>query len=232
MDFVVANGENAAGGFGITEPVLRELLEYGVDCVTTGNHFLHRREILSCLVKDMPILRPVNYPPEVPGRGAAVFPSRAGVDVGVISLQGRIFMLPVDCPFRVGLAESEKLHGRSPVVLVDFHAEATAEKVALGRHLDGRVSAVIGTHTHVQTSDDRILPEGTAYITDVGMTGPFDSVIGMETGASIQRLITQIPIRLKVGSGALRMNGALVDIDPESGRSTMIERLDLATDVC
>ncbi|HJX11943.1 MAG TPA: TIGR00282 family metallophosphoesterase [Dehalococcoidales bacterium] len=217
---VIANGENVAGGFGLTEGTARELLDDGVDVITSGNHIWAQKEIIPYLGSNMPILRPLNYPAGVPGRGYLV----AGRAL-VVNLIGRTFMNSYDCPFRAMDELLEGLDPRPPVIIVDFHAEATSEKVALGRYLDGRVSAVLGTHTHVGTIDTRILPEGTAYVTDIGMTGPEDSVIGDEVGSVIQRFLTMMPHRLSVGGGKPLLNAVMVAVDENTGRATAIERI-------
>jgi len=220
IDLVIANGENAAGGFGLTVDTARELLGDGIDVLTSGNHIWAQKEIIPHLDADMPILRPLNYPAGVPGRGYL----RAG-KVLVVNLIGRTFMMSYDCPFRTMDRLLEELDPRPKVIVVDFHAEATSEKVALGRYLDGRVSAVLGTHTHVGTIDTRILPGGTAYVTDIGMTGPEDSVIGDDAESVIQRFLTQMPHHLSVGKGAPTLNTILVEINESSGKATGIERI-------
>ena len=230
VDLVIANGENAAGGFGLTEKIARKLHSYGADVVTTGNHVWDRKEFAEYLQQTNRVLRPLNYPVEAPGIGSTVVHSRSGIPVGVINLQGRTSMPPTDCPFHAGRAEVERLKRTTPVVFVDFHAEATAEKMALAWHLDGLASAVIGTHTHVQTADERILPRGTAYLTDAGMTGPHDSVIGVRSEIAVQRFLTQIPVRFKPSESNLVLCGALVEIDPESGTALEIERLQIEVD--
>ncbi len=220
IDLVIANGENAAGGFGLTVSTARELLGNGVDVLTSGNHIWAQKEIIPHLDADMPILRPLNYPEGVPGRGYL----RTGNTL-VVNLIGRTFMISYDCPFRTMDRLLEELDPRPKVIVVDFHAEATSEKVALGRYLDGRVSAVLGTHTHVGTIDTRILPGGTAYVTDIGMTGPEDSVIGDDAESVIQRFLTQMPHHLSVGKGNAALNAILVEINESSGKATGIERI-------
>jgi len=220
IDLVIANAENAAGGFGLTRNTARELLCNGVDVLTSGNHIWAQKEIIPHLNGDMPILRPLNYPPEVPGRGYLVIGQ-----VMVVNLIGRTFMSNFDCPFRAMDRLLEELAKRPPVIIVDFHAEATSEKVALGRYLDGRVSAVLGTHTHVGTIDTRLLAGGTAYVSDIGMTGPMDSIIGDDAEAVMQRFLTMMPHRLLVARGKAELNAVLVGIDEKSGRATSIERL-------
>lgn len=222
IDLVIANGENTAGGFGITVETAYELLESGVDVLTSGNHIWDQKEIVPHLDEGLPLLRPANYP-DAPGRGYLVHR-----DVMVINLIGRVFMAPLECPFRTAdrLLKEAKADGAPPVIVVDFHAEATSEKQALGWYLDGRVSAIFGTHTHVGTVDTRILPRGTAYLTDVGMTGPVNSVIGSETRAVLDRFLTALPNRLSVATGPVIMNSVLVEVDPETGKALTIQRLD------
>jgi len=220
LDLVIANAENAAGGLGLTLETARELLDAGVDVLTSGNHIWAQKDIIPHLDGDLPILRPLNYPPGVPGKGYMV--SKQAM---VVNLMGRTFMSEYDCPFRIMeklLTETEHC---PPVVIIDFHAEATSEKMALGRYLDGRVSAVLGTHTHVGTIDAQLLPRGTAYVTDIGMTGPVDSVIGSDVEAVIQRFLTMIPHSLPVGKGRTMFNGILVEVADDSGRGVSIERI-------
>jgi metallophosphoesterase (TIGR00282 family) len=220
VDLVVANAENIAGGIGVTLATAQELLEAGVDVLTSGNHVWAEREIIPHLDGELPIIRPLNYPPGVPGRGyLTVGP------VMVVNLIGRTFMSSFDCPFRTMDRLLGEFESKPPVIIVDFHAEATSEKVALGRYLDGRVSAVLGTHTHVGTIDTRLLPRGTAYVTDIGMTGPIDSVIGDDIEAVTSRFLTMIPHRLAVGKGRVELNAVLVDVDKVSGRALSIERV-------
>lgn len=225
IEFTVANGENAAGGMGITPAIAIEILDQGVDVLTSGNHIWAKKEIVPFLDEELRILRPANYPPKVPGRGSGIFHSRSGEKVGVLNLEGRVFMRHLDCPFRVGEKEVELLRKETNVILVDFHAEATSEKMALGWFLDGRVSAVLGTHTHVQTSDERILDEGTAYISDAGMTGPMDSVIGIRKEIALERLLTQIPWKFDVAKEAIELQGVVIDVDSKTGRSLNIQRI-------
>lgn len=229
VDVIVANGENAAGGRGLTEGVAQEMFASGVDVITAGNHVWNNREAYELLDADPRILRPANYPPGVPGRGAAAITTAGGARIGVINLQGRVFMQELDDPFRTARDLASQLREELPTVVVDFHAEATSEKVAMGWHLDGRVSAVIGTHTHVQTADERVLPEGTAYITDVGMTGPRDGVIGMARAAVMERFLTQLPVRFEVAAGPVMLNAVLVTVDGD-GRATAIERIQVVTE--
>lgn len=223
----VANGENAAGGFGLTEPIVRELHQCGVDVITSGNHLWDRKEIIPLLDEDPYLLRPANYPPEVPGCGTAIFEPPGGPPVGVMNLQGRVFINAVDCPFRVADRELGYLKERAKIILVDIHAEATSEKIALGWYLDGRVSAVLGTHTHVQTADERILPAGTAYITDAGMTGPHDSILGVKKKPVLERFLTQLPTHFETATSDVRLCGVLVKVDPDSGHAIEIDRINI-----
>ena len=225
IDFTIANAENAAGGLGVTPVVAEELLEAGVDVLTTGNHVWRHREAVAFAEAEHRLLRPANYPPGTPGRGAEAFMTAHSGPVGVLSLVGRVFMDPLDCPFRVADREIEALRGRTKVVVVDMHAEATSEKIAMAWYLDGRVSAVIGTHTHVQTADERVLPKGTAYITDVGMTGPRDSVLGISTEPVVERFLTSMPTRFEVATGPSILNAVIADINPETGAARSITRV-------
>ncbi len=225
IDFVVANGENAAGGIGITPEKAEELLSMGVDVITSGNHIWKKREILPYLDRHPRILRPANYPPGAPGRGSGVYTARDGTRVAVLNLEGRVFMKPLESPFRISEQQIEILKGQTPIVIVDFHAEATSEKMAMGWFLDGEVTAVIGTHTHVQTSDERILPGGTAYITDAGMTGPVNSVIGMKKEIAIQGFLTQLPNRFEVATGEVELQGVILEVDETTGRALEIRRI-------
>jgi metallophosphoesterase (TIGR00282 family) len=228
VDLAIANGENSAGGFGITRETFEEILACGVDVVTGGNHTWQAREALVLLDSDLRLLRPANYPPGTPGRGGGVFgpaKGRSRPPAAVLNLEGRVFMEPLDSPFRVGWEQVEHLRRETPVIVVDMHAEATSEKAALAWYLDGRVSAVVGTHTHVQTADERILPNGTAFITDAGMTGPRDSIIGMGREEVLQRFLTLLPARFDVAKGPAQLNAVLLDIDDESGRARAIQRI-------
>lgn len=224
IDFVIVNGENSAGGIGITPDIATALLHNGADVVTLGNHAWGKREIYPILDSEPRLLRPANYPPGVPGQGFRVYSCPAG-RVGVISLQGRTFMDPVDDPFRAVDAILETFLNKTLVICIDFHAEATSEKQAFGLYVDGRVSVVVGTHTHVQTADERILPGGTAYLTDVGMTGPIDSVIGMRPDIVLPRFLTLLPARFEVAEGDAQLSGVLIDIDPATGKATRIGRI-------
>jgi len=221
VDLVIANSENAAGGLGLTKETAEELLDSGVDVLTSGNHIWDQKEILPALDGDLAILRPLNYPPGVPGRGYLI-----KGDALVVNLVGRIFIGNFDCPFRTMDQLLEELTDRPSVIIVDFHGEATSEKMALGWYLDGRVSALLGTHTHVGTIDARLLPKGTAFITDVGMTGPLDSVIGDDTDAVIRRFLTQVPRRLSVGKGGVILNSVLVEVEEGTGKAKSISRID------
>lgn len=224
-DFVVVNVENAAGGFGITPEVLAQLEELPIDCFTSGNHIWDKKEGLELLAEHPRLLRPANYPDGNPGRGLFVGRTAADVPVAILNLEGQVFMKPLESPFRVADRLLAGLDPEVRVILVDFHAEATSEKQALGRYLDGRVSAVIGTHTHVQTADERVLAGGTAYLTDVGMTGPYDSIIGMRTSRVLQRFLLQSRGAFEVAKREVRLAGALVEVDEESGKASRIERL-------
>jgi metallophosphoesterase (TIGR00282 family) len=226
IDFVIANCENAASGFGVTAEIVEELYASHIDVLTSGNHIWDKKEFLEFADEYETLLRPANYPAGAPGRGSVVVPTPGGIPIGVINLEGRVFMHPIDCPFRTADREIEILKKRTRVILVDMHAEATSEKIAMAWYLDGRVTAVMGTHTHVQTADERILPGGTAYITDAGMTGPFDSVIGIKKDAILDRFLTQIPNRFEVAKGDVRLQGVTVDMDAD-GRAVAIERVNI-----
>ncbi|MFC1929193.1 TIGR00282 family metallophosphoesterase [Chloroflexota bacterium] len=220
LDMVIANGENVAGGLGLTSTTAIELLDSGVDVLTSGNHIWAHKEVIPYLDGKMPILRPLNYPPGVPGRGYLIKNHTM-----VVNLIGRTFMGNFDCPFRAMDKLLAEISNKPPVIIIDFHAEATSEKMAMGRYLDGRVSAVLGTHTHVGTIDAQLLPQGTAYVTDIGMTGPINSVIGDDTEAVLQRFLTALPHRLSVGQGKTMLNTVLVRIDDESGKAISIDRI-------
>ena len=226
VDLVVANGENAAGGRGLTPATADELLRSGVDVITSGNHIWKEREIIPYLGQNVPVLRPLNYPAGVPGRGYLVHDLGAKGRVLVINLCGRVGLMELDCPFRAVDCLLESLVGRPAIAIVDMHAEATSEKVAMGWYLDGRVSAVVGTHTHVPTADARLLTGGTAYITDLGMVGPHNSVLGVEVRPIIQHFLTEMPARFEVADGPTVFNAVLVDIDGQTGRAQGIQRLD------
>lgn len=225
IDYVVANGENAAGGSGITPSTAAEIFAAGVDVITSGDHLWDQREVSQLLQSEPRFLRPANYAPEVPGRGATVVSRPGCVPLGVLNLQGRTFMAPLENPFVVGLRELASLKAQTPVVLVDFHAEATSEKIALGWHLDGQVSLVVGTHTHVQTADERILPGGTACLTDAGFTGGHDGVLGREYTPILKRFLTQTPQRFEVCTRGIQLNGCWVDVDEVTGHAREIHRV-------
>jgi len=230
VDFVIANGENVAAGRGITRETATAIFDCGVDVLTSGNHIWDKREVLEYIEHEPRLLRPANFPAGVPGRGHRVAHTAGGQLVGVVNVMGRVFMPPLDNPFAVVLQEIDSVRRQTPVVVVDFHAEATSEKLAMGWHLDGRVTAVVGTHTHVQTADGQILPGGTAYITDVGMTGPHDSVIGTDKQAVLSRFLSSMPTRFETATGDPRLNAVLVTADAATGRATDIERLSLSAE--
>jgi len=226
-DLVLANGENAAAGFGITPPLVEELLDMGIAVLTSGNHVWDKKEIYPYLRDhaDGRLLRPANYPAEAPGHGLYVSATRGGVGYAVLNLQGRVFMPSIDCPFRTADAQLARIPADVRIRIVDMHAEATSEKVAMGWYLDGRVTAVLGTHTHIPTADEVLLPRGTAYVSDLGMTGPYDSVIGIEKESVIQKFLNQIPARFEVAKGDVRLSAALIEADPETGRALSIQRI-------
>jgi metallophosphoesterase (TIGR00282 family) len=230
IDLVIANAENSAAGFGITREIGEQLLDWGVDVMTSGNHIWDKKEALDYIGIEPRLLRPANYPAGAPGRGSYLVRTHDNISVGVVNVMGRVFMVNIDDPFAVVLKEIEELKQRARIVFVDFHAEATSEKIAMGWHLDGKATAVVGTHTHVQTADERVLPRGTAYITDVGMTGPHDSIIGVEIGAALGKFLTALPAKFETATGNPRLNGVIVDADPQTGRATGIERLSLSAD--
>ncbi|MEN6365985.1 MAG: TIGR00282 family metallophosphoesterase [Thermoguttaceae bacterium] len=225
LDLVVANAENASGGSGMTPEIYHELVAAGVDGFTMGDHVYRRREIFSILQSERRIVRPANYPSVAPGRDFTVLHTRQQVPVAIFTLQGRTFMPPVDCPFHAADRVLASLPSDVRVILVDFHAEATSDKQLMGRHLDGRVSAVLGTHTHVPTADECILPGGTAFQCDVGMTGPHESILGRQIDRVLEAVRTFRPVHFDVASGDVRLNGAIVDIDPQTGRATAIQRI-------
>ena len=230
IDLVVANIENAAGGFSITPRIAGELFAAGVDVMTSGNHIFDKKEILEYIEQEPRLLRPANYPPGVPGRGCWTGIVK-GVLVAVLNLQGRVFMpTSSDDPFRIADQELAALGAETKVILVDMHGEATSEKIAMGRYLDGRVSAVVGTHTHVQTADEQILPGGTAYLTDLGMTGPHDGIIGIQSSIIIERFLRGLSPRMENCEGEIRLNGLVVEIDETTGRATRVQRLSLRHD--
>jgi len=225
IDFVIANAENASGGSGITAKVAQELFSSEVDVLTSGDHIWKKVEIFELINKEERILRPLNFPSGAPGRGAKIFKSSKGIKIGVVNVNGRVFMDPLECPFKTALKAVEELTAEAKIIIVDIHAEATSEKVALGWYLDGKVSAIFGTHTHIQTADEKILPRGTAYITDVGMTGPYDSVIGRRVEDVLTRFLSSIPVRFLVAQENIQLHGALVDIDEATGRARSIVRV-------
>jgi hypothetical protein len=225
IDLVIANVENAAGGFGITREIGEQLLDLGVDVMTSGNHVWDKKEALDYIGIEPRLLRPANFPAGVPGNGSYLARSRDGRSVGVVNVMGRVFMTAIDDPFVVAEREVVRLRERTRVVLVDVHAEATSEKLAMGWHLDGKATAVVGTHTHVQTADERILPKGTAYLTDTGMTGPHDSIIGVEVAPALARFTTALPQKFETATANPRLNAVVVEADEETGRATEIERL-------
>jgi len=229
IDLVVANVENSAAGFGVTGDVAETILTYGVDVMTTGNHVWDKKEILDYIPRQPKLLRPANFPGGTPGRGSYLGRTRTGEPIGVVNVMGRIFMQPIEDPFAVVLREIDALRAKARVVIVDFHAEATSEKVAMGWHLDGRATAVFGTHTHVQTADDRILPKGTAYLTDAGMTGPHDSIIGVTTEIALSRFVTGMPAKFEAATGLGRLNAVIVTADLATGRATALQRLSLSS---
>jgi len=225
LGFVIANAENAAGGSGINERVANELFDAGVDVLTSGDHIWKRREILDIIERDPRILRPENFPAAAPGKGHNLFTTSDGLKIGIINIQGRVFMEALDCPFKAANSAQQALSKETNIIFVDIHAEATSEKVALGWYLDGKVSAVLGTHTHIQTADERILPGGTAYITDVGMTGPYDSVIGRRVEHVLERFLTAVPVKFEVAEENVQLHGALVEVDEKTGKAKSIVRI-------
>jgi len=222
-DFIIINGENLAGGIGITPLVAQEMFSCGVDLITTGNHVWKKKEMIPFLMEEQRVLRPLNYPSGTPGFGHGVI-SKNGKKLCVVNLEGRVFMAPLDCPFRAVDNLLQELDKKIPM-LVDFHAEATSEKIALGWYLDGKVAAVLGTHTHVQTADERVLPKGTGYITDAGMTGPADSVIGMEKSVVLKKFVTQLPQRFEVGKDDIEVQGVMLTLENQGNHCIAIERV-------
>jgi metallophosphoesterase (TIGR00282 family) len=225
LDFIIANAENASGGSGITQKVAEELFASGVDVLTSGDHIWKKREIFEFINQEERILRPLNFPVGAPGRGSTVFKTKKGLKIGVINIAGRVFMEALECPFKTSIAAAQELAKETNIIIVDMHAEATSEKIALGWYLDGRVSAVLGTHTHIQTADERILTQGAAYITDVGMSGPYDSVIGRRKEDVLERFITGIPVRFEVAQENIQLHGVVLDIDEETGKAKSIVRI-------
>ena len=225
LDFVIANAENVAGGSGVTPSMADELLNSGVDVLTSGDHIWKKKEVYDYIGASKRLLRPANYPTGAPGLGSTVVKSESGINVGVVNLIGRVFMQAVECPFKAAKTEIEKIKTKARVIIVDMHAEATSEKVALGWYLDGEVSAVIGTHTHVQTADEKILPGGTAFLSDAGMTGPFDGVIGRKKEQILQRFLTSLPMKFEMAEGDIQLHGAVIDIDDKTGKADSIKRV-------
>ena len=225
IDIIIGNGENAAGGFGITPELAEELFDLGLAVITTGNHAWDKKEIVDYFPREPRLLRPANYPDGVPGHGSVVIESASGEQLGVLQLMGRAYMPTVDCPFQVARKEMAALRKQTAAVIVDMHAEATSEKMAMGHYLDGEAVAVVGTHTHVQTADDQILPKGTAYITDIGMTGPLHSVIGVKKELAIEKFLTGMPRRFEVASGPAVFCAVLVEVDVRLGKALSIERI-------
>ncbi len=225
LDFVIANAENAAGGSGITPKVAEELFQTGVNVLTSGDHIWKKREIFEIIDQEERVLRPLNFPVGVAGRGWGLFKLEDGLKIGVVNVNGRVFMEALECPFKTVRQAVEALAKDTKIIVVDIHAEATSEKVALGWYLDGRVSAVLGTHTHIQTADEKILPGGTAYITDVGMAGPLDSVIGRRKEDVLERFLTGVPVRFEVASDNIQLQGVVVEIDESTGKAKSILRI-------
>lgn len=227
IDLVIANVENAAGGFGITEDVGEEIFSSGVNVLTSGNHIWDKKEAVTYITKEERLLRPANYPEGAPGHGSLIVNTRNGDRVAVLNISGRIFMGQMDCPFQIARREITRLKTETNIIIVDFHGEATSEKAAFGYLFDGEVSAVIGTHTHVQTADEKILPKGTAFISDVGMTGPLDSIIGIKKEQIIGKFLTQVPVRFEIAGGPTIFSAVLIEIDSKTGHATEIQRLQL-----
>ena len=225
IDFVIANGENAAGGNGLTQEIADELFDDGIDFLTMGNHTWDKKEIFEFIDLESRLIRPANYPPGTPGRGSTVVKVSKDIKIGIVNLAGRVFLPPLDCPFRTAEFVVNTLLKETKIIIIDFHAEATSEKIAFGWYMDGKVSAVLGTHTHVPTADERILPQGTGYITDVGMTGPRDSVLGVKTDIVINKFITQLPFRFEVAAGPAQLNGVLLHINELTGKTEYIKRI-------
>ncbi len=223
--FSIANIENAAAGFGITPKIADELISLDIDCLTSGNHIFDRKEIIPYLTKQANLLRPLNYPDPAPGSGMFIGTAKNGARVAVLNVLGRVFLNTINCPFTATDDTLKMIRGKSDAIIIDLHAEATSEKMAFGWYVDGRASAVIGTHTHVQTADERILPKGTAYITDVGMTGPFDSVIGIEKELAISKFLTQRPIKFETANNNIKLQAALLSIDDKTGKAQNIRTL-------
>ncbi len=224
-DIVIANGENAANGFGITAKISQELFDLGIEVLTTGNHIWDKKDVLEYIQNESRLIRPANYPDSTPGRGSTIVMTGSGHKVAVLNLSGRIFMDPLDCPFKTAEKEIEILRRETDLIFVDFHAEATAEKIALANYIDGKASVLVGTHTHIQTADEQIFPKGLGYITDVGMTGPYDSVIGMKVDAAINRFLYQTPQKYQTATDNVHLCGLFVKVDTETGNAVEIERI-------
>jgi hypothetical protein len=225
IEFVIGNAENVAGGSGVTPSLADELFDHGLDVITSGDHIWKRKEIIDRIDSDRRILRPANYPAGSPGSGSTVAKSESGTEVGVINLMGRVFMQPLECPFKTAKTEIDKIKNKTRIIIVDMHAEATSEKVALGWYLDGQVSAIVGTHTHVQTADEKILPGGTAFLCDAGMTGPLDGVIGRKKEQILARFLTQMPMKFEMAENDIQLQGAIIDIDEKTGKANSIKRI-------
>lgn len=228
IDLIIGNGENAAGGFGITPELAQELFGLGLSVITLGNHAWDKKEIVEYIRREPRLLRPANYPEGVPGHGSVVVETPLGEPVGVIQVMGRAYMPALDCPFQAARREVERLKANTPVIILDVHAETTSEKMAMGYYLDGEVSAVVGTHTHVQTADEQILPKGTAYLTDIGMTGPVHSVIGIRTDLALEKFLTGMPRRFEVASGPAVLSAVLLELDGKLGKAIGIRRIRIA----
>ena len=227
-DFIIVNGENAAAGFGITAKIADEFFEKNIDVITSGNHIWDKKEIYTYLDESDRLLRPINYPEGVPGKGYTIVKSRKGIDVGVISVQGRVFMPPIDCPFKTLEKVVEEMRKSCKIIIIDFHAEATSEKIALGKYMDGKISVLYGTHTHVQTADETIFSEGTGFISDAGMTGSDNGIIGMDVNSIIPKFLTALPQRFEIAKGMERFNGLDIEIDEETGKCKKIDRINLS----
>lgn len=225
LDFIIANGENSAGGNGITPRIATELFSFGIDVITSGDHLWDQKEVMELLATEKRFLRPLNYPTGTPGPGSGVFETKNGLSVAVLNAQGRTFMPALENPFLVAPPEIERLRQQTEIIFVDFHAEATSEKIAFARMLDGKVSAVVGTHTHVQTADEQIFPGGTAYLSDAGFTGPQDSVLGREIEPVIRRFVTNMPQRFEVATQRVMLHGAVIEIDEATGKAMKIQRV-------
>lgn len=231
IEACIANCENAAAGFGVTKDIVEFLFKQGIDVLTSGNHIWDKKDVMN-FIDDSKynLLRPSNYPDEAPGRGSIVIKTKSGINVGVINISGRIFVDYIDCPFKALDKEIARITPHTNIIIVDIHAEATSEKMALGWYADGKVSAILGTHTHVQTADERVLPHGTAYITDAGMTGPRDSVIGIKREIAIEKFITKVPKKFDVAGGVKQLNGVIIEVDDSTGKANSIERVQLFDD--